>query len=162
MSELVHDSHFWVLLAFIFFVLIAYKKGKVPVLAMLDSRTARIQSDLEEAARLRREAQELLDDSKKKNDDAVITAQKILDNATSAAERLQKEAAAKIEESLKQREAVLLERIARAEATAVHEVRVQAADMASRAAEKIMTETLSKNGGKLVDDAIRDLSARAS
>ena len=56
MSELFHDTHFWVLISTVVFAVVAYKKGKAPILSMLDGRTARIQSDLEEAARLRREA----------------------------------------------------------------------------------------------------------
>ena len=162
MSELFHDTHFWVLISTVVFAVVAYKKGKAPILSMLDGRTARIQSDLEGAARLRREALALLEDSKKKNDDAVVTAQKIIDNATAAADRLQKDAEAKVEESLKQREAVLLDRIARAEAAAVQELRVKAADIAARTAEKLLVDNLSKGGDKLVDDAIRDLSSRAN
>jgi F-type H+-transporting ATPase subunit b len=159
LNEQIHDPHFWVLLSTILFVVLAYKKGKKPVLAMLDGRTAYIKAELEEAERLRAEAQEILADGQRKHRDAIHTAQKIIDNAKEAACNFEKEAGQKLTDTLERREIQLLDRIARAEAEAVQALRTQAADLASRAAEKLLQESLSKaGGGKLVDDAILDLS----
>lgn len=160
MTEQLHDPHFWVLLATIVFVAIAYKKGRAPLLGMLDARTARIKSDLDEAARLRSEAQDLLAEGQRKHRDALQTAQKVLDAAKEAADRLHKESERNLTEKIKRREAQLLDRIARAEASAVQEIRVQAADLAARAAEKLLQDALAKNSGKLVDEAIKDLPGR--
>ena len=160
MTELLHDTHFWVLIASIVFAGVAFKKGKKPLIDMLDGRTTRIQADLQEAARLRREAEELLADSQRKHRDAVQTGQKIIDNARTAAEKMQKDAESKLSESLKQRESLLLERIARAESAAVQEVRIQAADIAARAAEKVLLETLAKNDNRLIDESIKELSTK--
>ena len=157
---LVGDTNFWVLISTAIFGLIAYKKGRKPILEMLDTRTARIKRELEEAERLRIEAQDLLSDSQKKHRDAIQTAQKIIDNAQHTAQRLEEEAQGKMEDNLKRREAQLLDRIARAEATAVQELRDQAADIASRAAEILLEEALTKKGGKLVDDAIAEIPKR--
>ena len=90
------DPHAWVLLSTIVFAVIAYIKGKKPLLDMLDGRTKRIKHDLEEAARLKNEAQALLADYQKKHKDAVTTAQKIIDNAQESAALLQKSAEEKL------------------------------------------------------------------
>lgn len=161
-AGLVGDTNFWVLISTAIFALIAYKKGRKPILEMLDSRTARIKRELEEAERLRIEAQDLLSDSQKKHRDAIQTAQKIIDNAQHTAQRLEEEAQSKMEESLKRREEQLLDRISRAEAAAVQELRDQAADIASRAAEILLEDALAKKGGKLVDDAIAEIPKRLS
>jgi len=157
---LLADTNFWVLLSTLAFGVIAWKKGKKPILDILDARTARIRSELEEAERLRVEAQDLLSETQKKHRDALQTAQKIIDNAKKNAIALEAEAQKRLEESLKRREGQLLDRIQRAEAAAVQELRNQAADIATRAAEIMLEDTLAKRGAKLVDEAIDDLPAR--
>ncbi len=154
------DTHFWVLLATILFVIVAFKKGRTPLLDMLDKRTARIKADLEEAERLRIEAQDLLSDTQKKHRDAIQTAQQIIDNAGQIAERLGKEAERKLEETLKRKEAQLLERISRAESSAVQELQHQAADIAARSAEKILQDAMGKRGAKLVDESIAEIAQK--
>jgi F0F1-type ATP synthase membrane subunit b/b' len=44
----------------------------------------------------------------------------------------------------------------------VQDIRTQAADLAARAAEHIIQDNMPKVGGKLVDEAIRELPARLS
>ena len=117
-AGLVGDTNFWVLVSTAIFALIVFKKGRKPILDMLDSRTAKIKAELDEAERLRIEAQDLLSESQKKHRDAIQTAQKIIDNAQQTAARLETEAQTKLEESLKRREEQLLDRITRAEADA--------------------------------------------
>jgi len=158
MMEQFHDPHFWVLLATIVFVAVAYKKGRAPLLKLLDDRTRRIGAELEEARNLRAQAQELLNDAQRKHRDAIQTSQTILDNAKEGAALLAKEAEQKLAENMARRETQLLSRITRAEQAAVQELRTQAADLASRAAEKLLQENPQKFGGKLVEDAINDLS----
>lgn len=159
---LLHDTHFWVLAATVIFALVAFRMGKKPLLAMLDARTTRIRQDMEEAARLKKEAQEMLVEAQKKNRDAVQTAQKIIDDAKDAAARMQKDASLKLEDGLKRREAQLLDRIARAESAAVQELRQKAADLAVHAAEELLRDALPKRGAQLVDDAIAHLPGRVA
>ena len=154
------DPHAWVLLSTIVFAVIAWVKGKKPLLDMLDSRTARIKHELDEAERLKNEAQQLLADYQKKHREAVATAQKIIDNAQESVALMQKQAEEKLTENMKHRETHLLERIARAEAAAVQELRYQAADIAANAAKQLLSESMDKRGVKLVDAAIEELPAR--
>jgi F-type H+-transporting ATPase subunit b len=159
-AGLLQDTHFWVLVASIIFAGIAFRLGRGPALKMLDDRTERIRTKLEEAERLKEEAQELLADYQKKHRDAIQSAQKILDAAKETAARLQREAQGQIEETMERRESQLLDRIARAEAAAVTNIRHQAADIAAATAAKIIEDMLAQKGSKLVDEAIRDLPAR--
>ncbi len=154
------DPHSWVLFSAILFVLVIWKKGRAPLLNMLDSRSARIQHDLEEAERLKAEAQELLSDYQKKHRDAVQTAQAIIDTARESAVLIQQESERKLEENLSRREALLLERIARAEAAAVRQLRHQAADIAATASEKLLADAMAKRGANLVNEAIEELPKR--
>ena len=159
---LLADAHTWVLFSAILFAIVAWKKGKAPLLSMLDGRTARIKSQLEEAERLRNEAEALLAEYRQKRVDAVETAKKIIENAKEAAILMEKDAERKLEENVRRRETLLLERIARAEAAAVQEIRHQAADLAAAAAEQLLAGAMSRRGAKLVEEAISELPKRAN
>ncbi len=156
--SLLQDTSFWVLISMIIFIAVVVSKGRGAILGFLDARTARIQASIAEAERLRIEAQNLLADMQKKHREALETSRKLIDNAKATAERLQAEAAVKLEEAQKRREEQLNDRIARAETTAITELRQQAADLAAQSAEILLHDALSKRGGKLVDDTIASLS----
>lgn len=151
------DTHSWVLFSALLFVAVIWKVGRRPLLNALDARTAKIRADLEEAERLKNEAQKLLADYQQKHKDAVTTAQKIIENAQESVALMQRDAEAKLKENLERREELLLERIARAEKAAVQELRHQAADIAAKAAESLLADAMGKTGAKLVDDAISEL-----
>lgn len=161
-AGLLQDTHFWVLLATIAFAILAYVKGRAPILAFLDARTIRIKAELDEAARLREEAQALLADAEKRHSDAVATSQKIVDAARENAAALEKHAATKIAETHARREAQLVDRLARAETAAITELRAQAADIAAKAAEQLLRDAAGKNGAQFANDAIRDITSKAS
>lgn len=157
---LLQDTHFWVLVASIGFLIVLLKYARKPLLTMLDARTAKIKETLDEAERLKSEAQELLADSQRKHRDAIQTSQKIMDTAKETAQRIQKDAEQKLADSMKRKEAQLLDRIARAEAAAVQELRHQAADLAAKSAEILLQDAMAKRGPKLVDEAISELPAK--
>lgn len=155
-----NDPTFWVALSTALFVVVAFKLARKPVLAMLDARTAKIKASLEEAEALKAQAQELLAEAQKNHRDAIQTSQKIIDSAKETALRIQKDAEQKLSDSLARKEEQLLERIKRAEASAVTELRNQAADIAAKSAEIVLLETLSKRSAKLVEEAIDELPGK--
>lgn len=156
-ANLLADPHTWVLFSAILFAVVAWIKGKKPFLALLDGRTARISAELAEAMALKTEAERLLAEYEEKHRDAVTTSQKIIEQAQESAAQMKRNAEQKLDESLRQREAALLERIKRAEAMAVRALRAQAADLASAAAEKLLTEQAPKRAGQLIDEAVESL-----
>jgi F-type H+-transporting ATPase subunit b len=126
------------LLAFVIFLGILVKFG-VPKMALsaLDERSDRIKQALDEAQRLRSEAQAVLAQYQKKRVEAEKEAQAIIVNARIEAERLAGEAKGKVEEFIARRTKMAESKIAQAEAQALADVRAAAADAAVAAAEKI-------------------------
>ena len=150
--ELLLEAEFWVAVAFVIFVLILLRLGvhKKAVTA-LDTRAARIASELDEARNLRDEAQAILAESEKKRRQAEQDAQDIIAGARAEAERVAAEAKAKAEEFVARRTAMAQQKIAQAESQAVAEVRAAAAEAAVAASEKVLTQTVQ---GKVADDLI--------
>ncbi|MBV9824283.1 MAG: F0F1 ATP synthase subunit B [Alphaproteobacteria bacterium] len=152
------DPEFWVLLSVVVFVVAVYKPASRAVLGGLDSRAARIRSDLDEARRLRVEAEELLADYQRQEREAAAQAQAIVAHAREEAERVAAQAARDLEQSLARRQHLAEERIAQAEVKAVAEIRAVAVDVAIGAARQVIVAELDeRRGAALLDHAIAAL-----
>jgi F-type H+-transporting ATPase subunit b len=155
-------AEFWVAVAFVAFVLILlYYKVPALIAKTLDDRATAIRKELDEARRLREEAQDLLADYQRKHRNAGQEAEAIVEQARREAEAFATETRQTLAETLKRRSQHAEERIARAEAEAVEEVRTAAVDMAIAAAEKILREQATgAAGAQLIDESIRNLKGR--
>lgn len=148
----------WVALAFIVFFVLFGKKLWGALAGMLDERAAKIRAELDEAARLRNEAEAMLKDAQARREAATVEAQQMLAGAKAEAARLAQAAAAEAEASAKRREQMALDRIAAAEKAAIDEVRVTAAEVATVAARQVIADGLSATADeRLVDQAIAQL-----
>jgi F-type H+-transporting ATPase subunit b len=151
-EPLLQSAEFWVAVAFVIFcVILIYFGAHRKILAALDQRSARIKAELEEARRLREEAEKLLSAYRLKRQEAEQEAAAIIAGAKSEAERLAAEAKVKSEEFVARRTKMAETKIAQAEAQALADVRAAAAEAAVTAAGKILTQTVK---GKVADDLI--------
>ena len=147
------EAEFWVAAAFVIFLgVLGYFGAHKLLLSGIDERRERIKSELDEARRLKSEAEALLAQYKRKQQDAEREAQAIVASAKTEAERLAAEAETKLEEFVARRAKIAENKIAQAEAQALAEVRSAAADAAVATAERILARTVDE---KLADDLIR-------
>lgn len=161
MEEVIHDPAFWVALAFIIAVLVLFKPAGKMIVGGLDKRSDRIRDELDEARRLREEAQELLASYERKQREAEKEAEGIVAHAKEEAERLSRRAAAELEAQVARRRQQALDRIGQAESDAVREVRAAAVDLALKATRKLLAEKIGEEQqSKLVDEAIAEIGKR--
>ena len=162
MLHILSDAEFWVAVAFVIFIAVLVKLGAPRVIIQaLDDRQARIKAELDEARRVREEAQSLLADYQSKRQEADREAEAIVAAARSEAERVAAEAKTKVEDFVARRTRMAETKIAQAEAQAVADVRSAAADAAVAAAEKILTDaTKGKVGDDLLAKGIQDIKAK--
>ncbi len=155
-------AEFWVGVAFVVFLLIlAYYKVPALLAKALDDRAAGIRKELDEARRLREEAQALLADYQRKHRNAGQEAEAIVEQARREAEAFAAETRKSLAETVERRRKQAEDKIARAEAQAVEDVRAAAVDMAIAAAEKILREKAAGPGGAaLIDESIRSIKTR--
>ncbi len=156
------DPVFWVMIAFFGFIaLVLYYRVPGMVTKALDARADAIRNELDEARRLRDEAQGLLADYQRKSREAESEAKAILEQARREAEALAAETNKSLHELVERRTKLAEEKIARAEAQALSEVRASAVESAIAAAEKILkTRAAGATGNALVDTSIRDLDGK--
>ena len=159
--ELFHDAEFWVAFAFVVIVLAALRPIMRTVGAMLDNRAALIRVQIDEARKLREDAQALLAEYQRKQRDAMSEAEQIISQARTDAARLKVEAEQDLVNSIERRKQQALERIAQSEAQAIHDVRNTAIDVALAAAENLIRQNLAPAQKQaLADQAITELSKR--
>ncbi|WP_119462115.1 F0F1 ATP synthase subunit B [Rhodospirillaceae bacterium SYSU D60014] len=157
--ELLQDPRFWVAVAFVIFVVLVARPAGRMIGGNLDSRSSRIKAELDEARKLREEAQSLLADYQRKQRDALKEAEDVLAHAVAEAERMQREASANLDAALARRERMAMDKIAQAEAQAIADVRNRAVDVAIGATTRLLSDTIDAHqAGALVDSAITDLS----
>ncbi len=132
----------WVAIGFVcFLALLAYLRLHRKIVDALDQRQARIRGELDEAARLRQEAEALLAEFERKGLAAESEAAAIIESAKAEAERLAAEAKLRMEDFVARRTKMAEAKITQAEAQALADVRAAAADAAVAAAEKILATT---------------------
>lgn len=156
------SAEIWVLVAFVIFLgIVVYVGAPAKILAGLDSRSAKIKAELDEARALREEAARMLADYKRKREEAEKEAQEIVANARKDAAAYAADAKQKAEEFVARRTKAAEQKIALAESQAVAEVRAAAADAAVSAAEKVLSaEAKSAFGEQLFDKGLSEVRAK--
>ena len=156
------DATFWSLIALIiFFVVIAYFKVPGMIGKALDGRSDKIRNDLEEARRLREEAQQLLAEYQRKRKEAEAEAETIVSSAKREADALKADAERKTEEYVTRRTAIAEQKIGQAEGQAIAEVKAAAVDVAVEAAQNLMGKKMSgAAGGDMFKKSLAEVKAR--
>jgi F-type H+-transporting ATPase subunit b len=156
------DNTWWTFVGLVLFlVLLGYLGVFKKITGMLDDRATRIARELEEARRLREEAQALLAEYQKKRLAAEKEAAEIIETAKGEAARMAEEAEQSLKDLIVRRTKATETKIAQAETQALAEVKALAADVAIRAATSILQ---TKVAGPVADDilkrSIEDVKAR--
>lgn len=157
-----HDPVFWVNISFLLFLgLLAYYGVPKLIGKTLDARADSIRAELDEARRLREEAEALLADYKTKAREAETEAKAIVDQAKRDAQALAEQSRKTLQETVARRSKMAEEKIARAESQAVAEVRATAVNVALGAAEQMIKDRVSgATESGLIEQSIRDLKGK--
>jgi F-type H+-transporting ATPase subunit b len=159
---ILYDTYFVVALAFVLFFVILYRYRVQDMLfRSLDARSERIRRELEDATRLREEAQQLLASYERKQKEVEEHAASIVarakEDAVTAAEQAKKDMQVSLERRLKAAQ----EQIASAEASAIREVKDRAVAVAiAAAADVIRSSMTAEAANKRIDDSIAEVGRR--
>ncbi|MGZ5932791.1 MAG: F0F1 ATP synthase subunit B family protein [Rhizomicrobium sp.] len=159
--EFLQEPELWVGVGFVMVIgLLLYVGAPRLVGGMLDARSAAIKAELDEARRLREEAQVLLEGFKQKAAGAEKEAEAIVVEARAEAERFAAEARVTLKSLIERRAQAAQDKIAQAEAAALAEIRTLSADAATAAAEKLIVARMdAKRTADLIAASIKDLTS---
>ena len=156
------NTNFVVLISFLLFIGVLVYFGVPKLLgAQLDKRADSIRSELDEARKIREEAQSLLASYERKAREVEGQAEQIVDHAKGEARAAAEQAKKDIEDSITRRLKAAEDRIASAEAAALKDVRDRATDIAVAAAAEVLREQMTdERNAALIDDAIGTVDAK--
>jgi F-type H+-transporting ATPase subunit b len=161
MMDILAESEFWVLAAALIFVAAVWKPARKSLIGSLDERAARIRAELDEATKLREEAEHLLAQYQQKEREAAAEAEAIIAHAREEAERIAARSARDLEQALTRRQRLAEERIAQAEQKALDDIRAVAIDVAIGAAREVISSQIDEErGAAMLDAAIAALPQR--
>ena len=150
-----------VTIAFVIFVVLIARVSYKAVVGQLDARAEKIKAELDEAVRLREEAQTLLAGYQRKQRDAAKEAAAILTQARAEAEQMTGQTEADLKATLERRTRLAEAKIAQAEAEALQSVREAAVEVATAATRRLIAESLDpQSADALVNQAIEDLGKK--
>lgn len=157
-----YDSNIVVTISFVIFIgILGYYGVHTLILDQLDKRADRIRSELDEARRLREEAQATFAEFERKQKEVAARAEDIVEHARIDAREAAERAKADVSESITRRLKAADEQIAMAEANAIKEVRNTAATVAIAAAAEVLRERIGdEKAGALIDESIEKIGNR--
>ena len=148
----------WVAVGFAAFVALVWRKAGSALSAMLDARSKKIRTELDEARALREEALDELHQFQRLHREAADEAKTILKTAEATAERIRENAEKAGEDAIKRREQQATAKIKAAEAAMISDLREKAASLAIASAAEIITSKLDDKAGMgLIDEAAAEI-----
>ncbi len=159
---LLYDTYLMVAVSFfIFFALLYRYDVHGMALRALDARAERIRADLDEAKRLREEAQTLLASYERKQKEVEAQADAIVARAREDAEIASKQAQADLTAAVDRRMRAAADQLAAAEAAAMRAVKDEAVRVAVEAAAAIIARSVTaEQSNQRIDDAIGEVGRR--
>jgi F-type H+-transporting ATPase subunit b len=149
----------WTIVTFLLLLGILWKFAWNPILGALDAREQAIQKTIDDAERLQAEAEAVLREHQKRMAEARAEGNRILDEARQAGEHMKHD----ILDKARAESEKVLERAHRQleleTEQAIQTIRAQAADLALRAAEKVIERSLTDaDHRRFADEAVAELT----
>ncbi|AHC73412.1 ATP synthase B/B' CF family protein [Candidatus Endolissoclinum faulkneri L5] len=155
------DPTFWGAIAFFIFVVIAYWKAWPVIAAIIDERTKKIYSSIEEARALRKKTQAINEDCRYHQRNALNESEIIINQAKSEAIKMQKDAEISLARYMANQENFAMKMIKVDEIRAFQEVQDQMVDLAIAATARLITENINTNTHKkLISRTIDEILVR--
>jgi F-type H+-transporting ATPase subunit b len=150
---------FWITITFLLLMFVLRRFAWGPITSALTTREHRIEESIRSAEKALEEARQIQADNTKARQEAEQSAQQILRDARTSADSLRSEELEKTRTQIQRMQEQATAEIEREKEGALDELRTEVADLAIKAAEKILSESLdATRQRKLVDGFLKDLS----
>ncbi|WP_301860335.1 F0F1 ATP synthase subunit B [uncultured Megasphaera sp.] len=151
------------ILNFVVLVVILAKFAYKPLLKTLEDRRNKIASDLDGAAKARKEAEQLKADYEAQIRDAQAQAQAIVDKAVKQADKQAQAQLDAIREQIQREKEIAQAEIANEREAAIREMRNEVVTLSMAVAEKLLKKNLDSDGNAaLISDCIKQIHTRSA
>ena len=149
----------WVFIAFIIFISITiYLKVPNMVTKLLDEQINKIRNDLDDARKLKEDANSLLAEYERKIESANKEAENIINQAKKNSKIYEENSNKKIEEIISRSEKQSIEKIQQAQKSAINKINEEIINKSVEAAEKIISRNMNdQNNNKLFESSVNQI-----
>ncbi len=138
----------WVAIAFVTFFILVGKKGFSVLVNILDKRKELVENEIEEAKKLKEQAQDELNASLKKQKVIINEIEDILAEAKEAARKIKIDAEIKAAEIVKRKEEQAKQKINASETEIINQIKEIASKVVTLSSEEYIKENINKNISK--------------
>ena len=138
----------WVAIAFVTFFILVGKKGFSVLINILDKRKELVENEIEEAKKLKEQAQDELNASLKKQKVIINEIENILAEAKEAARKIKIDAEIKAAEIVKRKEEQAKQKINASETEIINQIKEIASKVVILSSEEYIKENINKNISK--------------
>jgi F-type H+-transporting ATPase subunit b len=117
------DPKFWLTISFLIFTTLIIKYVLPKILNTLDNKSKQIANDIEQAKKMREEAEKLLIDTKNYHEDSLLYCQKLIEDAKKEADKLLSDSKKELEAELLKKTNLAQERIKQEEEKTIREIK---------------------------------------
>lgn len=150
---------FWITVSFVIFITFALRPVSNILSSLLDKRALDIQSQLDEATRLKEEAQQLLADYQIKQKEMEKQSAQILEAAEIESKRITKDAELNLEKTISNKVELAIKKISTYEESILEDIRSNAVDITVHTLRQIVEDNLGEEIAEdLIDEAIKNIS----
>ena len=154
------DPQFWILVAFIIFILAVFKPIKKILISNLDIKIAEIKKSIDEAENLKNETQQTLSEIKKRQNNVKKEIANITNNAEKKIITIEQNAQTKLNDQINKRKDIAKIKIDQLTREANIEIHNYVAQTAIKAAIEIIRKKLNENEKQnLIDNSIGELDS---
>lgn len=158
-AEYLHTQAFWLVVSFVALLAIMWKFVTPMLTETLDARANQIREDLDRAATLKTEAEQMLQTYEKQLKTAQAEATDIVAQARKEAEDLAAKRTKELEAELTRKADVAAKSIEQAKEKAMDELKKEVTNMTILATEKVVGSMMdAKSAEKFADQAIKELN----
>lgn len=153
----------WTIVTFVILLGLLWKFAWNPILGALEARERAIQKTIDDAERLQAEAEQVLEEHRARLAEARAEGNRVLDEARQAGERMKADVMEKAREEAERVIARARRQLDLEVEQAILTIRDQAAELAVRAAEKVIERSLTgEDHRRFAREAIAEIEARGS
>lgn len=159
MADFFSTEGFWVLASFIAFIALVFKPAKNALLQMLDDKAMHIMHKLEEAAKVRKEAEDLLQAVQQQQAATQVEMAAILSKAKLEAESLIEDAKLEVEHITAKRRELALQKIAQEEMNIITDLKGEVLEESLKIVKKLLITELSNSSKmEMIEASINNLN----
>ena len=138
MADLLHSDSFWVSVAFFIFVILSFKKGKELILNGIDKRIANITNNINDAKKIRLDAENNLKEVEKNLKELEISKDKTLEEAKKESEILKNEILSEEKNNKEKLKKQLTERIEQSKNQVIKDIKKLSTEISVKSIKEIL------------------------